>query len=62
MNEPRRRRQSLRAEALAVFLSASVGCGIGWVLWIVTGNIAVAIGVAGPMAALASSLARRVLS
>lgn len=53
--------RSVRPEAIAVLLSAIAGSGIGWVIWLATTNIAVAIGIAGPIAALANSFLRKVL-
>lgn len=52
---------SVRAEAIAAILGASAGSGIGWVLWLITANIAVAIGIAGPIAAITNSAIRKVL-
>jgi hypothetical protein len=49
------------SEAIAVLLSAGVGSGIGWIIWLATGNVAVAIGVAGPMAALMNQVSRRLI-
>ena len=54
-------KQSVRSAAIATLLSASAGSGIGWVLWLVTGNIAVAIGIAGPMAALTNNFLRNAI-
>jgi hypothetical protein len=54
-------KQSVRSEAIAVLLSASAGSGIGWVIWLATSNIAVAIGIAGPMAALTNNILRKVI-
>ena len=54
-------KRSVRSEAIAVLLSASAGSGIGWVVWLATGNIAVAIGVAGPMAALTNNILRKII-
>ena len=52
---------SLRSEAIAVLLSAGAGSGIGWVIWLATGNIAVALGIAGPMGALTNNILRKVI-
>jgi hypothetical protein len=52
---------SVRSEATAVLLSAGAGSGIGWVIWLATGNIAVAIGIAGPMAALSNNILRKII-
>lgn len=47
--------------AIAALLSASAGAGIGWVIWLVTGNNAVAIGMAGPMALLTNNILQKVM-
>jgi len=52
-------KQSWRAEAIAALLSAGAGAGIGWLTWQLTGNIAVGIGISGPMALVASNLLRK---
>jgi hypothetical protein len=52
---------SIRSEAIAAIVSASAGSGIGWLIWLATGNIAVAIGMAGPIAALTNSVIRKVM-
>ncbi len=52
---------SWRSEAIATLLSASAGAGIGWLTWQATGNIAVAIGIAGPMGALTNNLITNML-
>jgi hypothetical protein len=62
MEQPPNDKRSLRSEAIAVLLSAGAGSGLGWVLWLATGNIAVAIGMAGPMAALTNNLLRKVIN
>ena len=49
-----------RSAAIAL-LAASGGAGIGWVIWLATGNNAVAIGMAGPMALLISNILRKVI-
>jgi hypothetical protein len=54
-------RRSVRSEAIAALLAAAAGSGIGWVIWLATGNIGVAIGIAGPMAALTNFALRRVI-
>jgi uncharacterized membrane protein len=54
-------RPSMRSEAIAVIVSAIVGSGIGWALWLASSNIAVAIGMAGPMAALTNNFLRKVI-
>ena len=54
-------KQSVRSEAIAALLSAISGSGIGWLVWLATGNIAVAIGMAGPIAALANSFLRKAI-
>ncbi len=60
MEQPTDKR-SVRSEAIAALLSAGAGAGTGWVLWLATGNIAVAIGMAGAIAALANNFLRRVI-
>ena len=54
-------KQSVRSEAIAALLSASAGSGIGWLIWLATSNIAVAIGMAGPIAALTNIFLRKVI-
>lgn len=54
-------KRSVRSEAIAVSLSAIAGSGVGWVIWLATANIAVAIGVAGPMAALSNNILRKII-
>lgn len=54
-------KRSLRSEAIAAILAAGAGSGIGWVIWLATGNIGVAIGIAGPMAALTNFALRRAI-
>ena len=54
-------KRSVRSEAIAALLSAGAGAGIGWVLWIATSNIAVAIGMAGAIAALANNYLRKII-
>ena len=49
-----------RSAAIAL-LSASAGAGIGWVIWLATGNNAVGIGIAGPMALLSSNILQKVI-
>ena len=49
-----------RSAAIAL-LSAGAGAGIGWVLYLATGNIAVGIGMAGPMALLSSNILQKVI-
>lgn len=49
-----------RSAAIAV-LAAGGGAGIGWVLWLATGKIALGIGLAGPMALLISNILQRVI-
>ena len=61
MEQKPNEKRSVRSEAIAVLLSASVGSGIGWVIWLATSNIAVAIGIAGPMAAITNSFLRKVI-
>lgn len=54
-------KRSVGSEAIAALLAAGAGSGIGWALWLATDNIAVAIGIAGPIAALANAALHRVL-
>ena len=53
--------QSLRSEAITALLAASAGSGIGWLIWLATSNIGVAIGMAGPIAALTNIILRKTL-
>ena len=53
--------QSLRSEAITALLAASAGSGIGWLIWRATSNIGVAIGMAGPIAALTNIILRKTL-
>ena len=55
-------KRSVRAEAIAVLLAAGAGVGMGWVLLLTTGNVAVAIGMAGPIAWLSNNFFRKVIS
>ena len=59
-HEPNDKR-SLPSEAIAVILSAFAGSGIGWIIWLATENIAVAIGMAGPLAALTNNILRKII-
>ena len=52
---------SVRSEAIAALMSASAGSGVGWLIWLATSNIGVAIGVAGPIAALTNIFLRKVI-
>ncbi|MGL4555189.1 MAG: hypothetical protein ACRC33_28820 [Gemmataceae bacterium] len=61
MEQPPGDQRPVLAEAIAALLAAGAGSGIGWVLWLATGNIAVAIGLAGPIAALTNFALRRVV-
>jgi hypothetical protein len=54
-------KQSFRSEALTAVLSAGAGVGLGWVLWLATSNIAVAIVMAGAIASLANNFLRKVI-
>jgi hypothetical protein len=54
-------KQSVRSEAIAALLSASAGSGVGWLIWLATSNIGVAIGIAGPIAALTNIFLRKVI-
>jgi hypothetical protein len=53
--------KQLGRSAVIALLSASAGAGIGWVLWLGTRNIAVGIGMAGPIALLSSNILRKVI-
>lgn len=50
---------SVRSEAIAALVGASTGSGIGWLIWLGTSNIGVAIGMAGPIAALTNIIVRK---
>lgn len=52
-------KQSVRTEAIAALLSAIAGSGVGWLVWVTTSNIGVAIGIAGPIAALTNVSLRK---
>ena len=54
-------KKAVRSEAISVLLSASAGAGIGWIIWLTMGNIAVALGMAGPIAALSNNFLRKVI-
>ena len=54
-------KRSVRSEAIAALLSAGTGAGIAWVFWLATSNVAVAIGMAGAMAALANNFFRKAI-
>ena len=54
-------KQSGRAAAIAALLAVSAGAGIGWGIWLTTGNNAVAIGMAGPIALLVNNMLRKVI-
>ena len=47
---------SMLSEAMVVLLSAGAGSGIGWLTWKGTGNIAVALGITGPIAFLSKNV------
>ena len=49
-------KQSGRSAAILALLAASAGAGIGWGIWLVTGNNGVAIGMAGPIALLVNNI------
>jgi hypothetical protein len=49
-----------RSAAIAL-LAAGGGAGVGWILWLTTGNIAVSIGMAGPIALLISNILQKVI-
>ena len=61
MEENPNDKRSIGAEAIATLLSAAAGSGLGWILWLATSNIAVAVGMAGPIAALTNNFLRKVL-
>ena len=52
---------STRSEAIAVLLAVSAGAGIGYALMLATGNNAVGVGMAGPIALLVNNFVRNVL-
>jgi LmbE family N-acetylglucosaminyl deacetylase len=54
-------KQSGRSAAIAALLAAGAGAGIGWVIWLTTGNNGVAIGMAGPIALLVNNMLRKVI-
>jgi hypothetical protein len=51
---------SVRTEAIAALLSVFAGSGAGWLVWFASSNIGVAIGIAGPIAALTNVSIRKV--
>lgn len=53
-------KQTIHSEIIAAFVSAIAGSGIGWLVWATTSNIGVAIGIAGPIAALTNVAFRKV--
>ena len=53
-------KQSIHSEAIAALLSAIAGSGAGWLVWVAKSNIGVAIGLAGPIAALTNIFVRKV--
>ncbi len=53
---------TMRSEALTVLLNVISGSGIAWIVWLATGSIVLAIGMAGPMAALANNILRKVMT
>ena len=54
-------KQTGSTAAIAALLGASAGAGIGWLSYQARGNIAVGIGVAGPMALLSNNLIANML-
>ena len=52
---------STRDEAIAVLLSVSAGAGLGYALFLATGNVVVGIGSAAPVAVLVNNFVRNVL-
>ena len=54
-------KQSTNSAAIAALLAVSAGAGIGYALMLATGNNAVGIGVAGPIALLVDNYVRGVL-
>ena len=52
---------STRSEAIAVLLAVSAGAGIGYALMLATGNNAVGVGMAGPIALLVNNFVRNML-
>ena len=51
---------SIRSEAFAALVGAGAGSGVGWLIWLATSNIGVAIGMAGPIAALTNIIIRKI--
>jgi hypothetical protein len=54
-------KQSTRSAAIAALLAVSAGAGIGYALMLATGNNAVGIGIAGPIALLVNNFVRNML-
>lgn len=61
MEQKQNGKPSVSSEAIAALLSASAGSGIGWLLWVATSNIGLAIGMAGPIAALSNMILRKII-
>ncbi len=49
---------SVRKELIAVLVGVTAGCGIAWMVWLATRNIAVTIGIAGPIAYISNGFLR----
>ncbi|MEK6263046.1 MAG: hypothetical protein AABP62_31080 [Planctomycetota bacterium] len=54
-------KQSTRSAAIAALFAVSAGWGIGYALMLATGNNAVGIGMAGPIALLVNNFVRNLL-
>ncbi len=61
MEQKQTDKPSVRSEAIAALVSAGAGSGIGWLIWLATNNLGVAIGMAGPIAALSNIFLRKVI-
>ena len=61
MEQPPNDKQSTRSAAIAALLAVSAGAGIGYALMLATGNNAVGIGMAGPIALLVNNFVRNML-
>lgn len=53
--------QTTGSAVIAALLAVSAGAGIGYAFLLATGNNAVGIGIAGPIALLANNFARNML-
>lgn len=62
MEQEPRVKITMRSEALTVLLSVISGSGIAWFVWLATSSIVLALGTAGPMAALSNNILRKVMT